>query len=241
MLSPKKSSKEKVKLSKESIAKSKHIFKYLKPYSFLFGIGWVFLILSTSAGLMFPILMGQLLGSNSDKVNSSDAIQLMASSDINRVALGLFVLFGFQALFSFFRVVIFTNVTENVLKDIRKDAFSRLVYMPMDFFNKNKVGELSSRLSSDITQVQETLRTTIAEFFRQIVMIVGGIIFLMLISWKLALIMLSTVPIMAIVAVVFGKYIKKLARIAQDETAQSNTVVEESLTKKKRIIRKKKT
>lgn len=230
MLRPKKEKKEKVKLTKEGIQKAKGIFKYLKPYSFSFAIGWVFLILSTSAGLLFPILLGKLLGGTEKIKSTEDAIKVISFENINQVALGLFILFAAQAVFSFFRVIIFTNVTENALRDIRRDAFSRLIYMPMDFFNRNTVGELTSRLASDITQVQETMRTTIAEFFRQIVMIVGGIIFLMLISWKLSLIMVATVPVMAIVAVVFGKFIRKLSKIAQDETAQSNVVVEESLT-----------
>lgn len=233
MLRPKKEKKEKIKLTKEGIKKAKGIFNYLKPYSFLFSVGWIFLILSTSAGLFFPLLMGKLLGSGSSNQqveSSEDALKLISLDNINQVAFALFILFAFQALFSFFRVIIFTNVTENALRDVRKDAFSRLVYMPMDFFNKNKVGELTSRLASDIAQVQETLRTTIAEFFRQIVIIVGGIIFLTLLSWKLALIMIATVPVMAIVAVVFGKFIKKLSKIAQDETATSTVIVEESLT-----------
>ncbi|MCE3296900.1 MAG: multidrug transporter ATP-binding protein [Crocinitomicaceae bacterium] len=229
MLRPKKEKKQKVKLTKEGIRKAKGIFRYLKPYAFIFSIGWIFLVLSTSVGLVFPLMMGQLLGANS--MNSTeDAIRVISLENINQVALALFLLFAAQAVFSFFRVIIFTNVTENALRDIRKDAFSRLIYMPMDFFNRNKVGELTSRLASDIVQVQETLRTTIAEFFRQIVMIVGGIVFLMLISWKLSLIMLATVPVMAIVAVVFGKFIRRLAKVAQDETAKSNVVVEESLT-----------
>jgi ABC-type multidrug transport system fused ATPase/permease subunit len=234
MLRPKKEKKEakegKIKLTKEGIQKAKGIFTYLKPYAFSFSIGWIFLILSTSAGLLFPFLMGKLLGNSNQVQNSSDAIKLISLDTINDVALALFILFGLQALFSFFRVIIFTNVTENALRDVRKDAFSRLVYMPMDFFNKNKVGELTSRLASDISQVQETLRTTIAEFFRQIVIIVGGIIFLSLLSWKLALIMIATVPVMAIIAVIFGKFIKKLSKIAQDETATSTVIVEESLT-----------
>ena len=99
----------------------------------------------------------------------------------------------------------------------------------MDFFNKNKVGELTSRMSSDITQVQETLKTTIAEFFRQIVIIVGGIAFIFVFSWKLALIMLATVPVMAIVAVFFGRFIRKLSKKAQDQAAESNSIIEESL------------
>jgi ABC-type multidrug transport system fused ATPase/permease subunit len=229
MLRPKNKAEGKTNLSKDSIKKAKQIFSYLKPYRFQFIIGWVFLILSTSAGLVFPFLMGKLLGTSSVK-SSEDAVSLISLETINEVAIALFLLFGFQAIFSFFRVVIFTNVTENALKDIRKDAFSRLIFMPMNFFNQNKVGELTSRLSSDITQIQETLKTTIAEFFRQIVIIVGGIMFLFLLSWKLALIMLATVPVMAIVAVFFGRFIRKLSKQAQDETANSTVIIEESLT-----------
>lgn len=231
MLRPKKEKKEKIKLTKEGIQKAKGIFRYLKPYRLSFGIGWVFLILSTSAGFIFPILLGQLLGSAGDQVKSTeDAVQLISLNNINSVALALFILFGVQAIFSFFRVVIFTNVTENALRDIREDAFSRLIYMPMDFFNKNKVGDLTSRLNSDIAQIQETLRTTIAEFFRQLVIVVGGIAYLGYVSWKLSLIMLATVPVMALVAIFFGRFIKRLSKEAQDETAASNVIVEESLT-----------
>jgi ABC-type multidrug transport system fused ATPase/permease subunit len=230
MLRPKKEKTQRIKISKESIQKAKSIFAYLKPYRKSFIIGWIFLILSTSAGLIFPLLMGKLLGSNSKTItNSQEAVGLIDLTNINSVALALFLLFGFQALFSFFRVVLFTNVTENTLRDIRNDAFSRLIYMPMDFFNQNKVGELTSRLSSDITQIQETLRTTIAEFFRQIVIIVGGIIFLGYLSWKLSLIMLATVPVMAIIAVFFGRFIKGLSKKAQDEAALSNQIIEENL------------
>ena len=230
MLRPKKEQKEKVKITKSSIKKAKGIFTYLKPYAGIYFIGWIFLVLSTSAGLVFPYLMGKLLGAGASTTNVSDAIGLIDMSNINSVAIALFVLFGFQSLFSFVRVVLFNNVTENALRDLRNDAFSKLVYMPMDFFNRNKVGELTSRLSSDIAQIQETLRTTIAEFFRQIIIVVGGILFLFFISWKLALIMLGTVPVMAIVAVIFGRYIRKLSKEAQDYIAESNSIVEEALT-----------
>ena len=230
MLRPKKEQKEKVKITKSSIKKAKGIFAYLKPYAGIYFIGWIFLVLSTSAGLVFPYLMGKLLGAGASTTNVSDAIGLIDMSNINSVAIALFVLFGFQSLFSFVRVVLFNNVTENALRDMRNDAFSKLVYMPMDFFNRNKVGELTSRLSSDIAQIQETLRTTIAEFFRQIIIVVGGILFLFFISWKLALIMLGTVPVMAIVAVIFGRYIRKLSKEAQDFIAESNSIVEEALT-----------
>jgi ABC-type multidrug transport system fused ATPase/permease subunit len=230
MLGPRKKKDTKVKLSKESYRKAKGIFSYLKPYSILFFIGWIFLFLSTTAGLVFPYLMGKLLGSTGQTQNLNESVRMIDIDNINTVAISLFVLFGFQALFSFVRVVIFNNVTENTLRDMRNDAFTKLIYMPMDFFNRNKVGELTSRVSADITQIQETLRTTIAEFFRQVIIIAGGIAFLLFISWKLALIMLGTVPVMAIIAVIFGRFIRRLSKEAQDFTAQSNSIIEEALT-----------
>ncbi len=230
MLRPKKKTEQKVKLTKDSYRKASGIFRYLGPYKGIFFIGWIFLILSTSVGLIFPYMMGQLLGSGSaSPANMEESIKLINFNNINDVALALFILFFAQAFFSYFRVVIFTNVTENAMRDLRSAAFQKLVHMPMDFFNQNKVGELSSRLSSDVTQIQDTLKTTIAEFFRQIVIVFGGIAFIFIFSWKLALIMLGTVPVMAVIAVFFGRFIRKLSKKSQDNAAQSNAIIEESL------------
>ena len=227
---PKKNKEAKVKLTKDSWRKAARFLKYLKPYAGMYFIGWIFLVLSTSAGLVFPYLMGKLLGSSGATSNPEQAIRLIDLSNVDQIAFALFILFFFQSVFSFVRVVLFNNVTENALRDMRNDAFERLVYMPMDFFNRQKVGELTSRVASDIAQIQEVLRTTIAEFFRQIIIVFGGIAFLFFISWKLSLIMLATVPVMAIVAVFFGRYIRKLSKEAQDYIATSNSILEEALT-----------
>jgi ABC-type multidrug transport system fused ATPase/permease subunit len=230
MMRPKNNKKEKIKITKETISTAKGILTYLKPYSTSFLIGWIFLVLSTGAGFAFPYLMGQLLGgTNVSPMQSSELSTNLDLTNINTVAFLLLLMFVAQSLFSYFRVVLFTNVTENALRDMKNDAFSKLVYMPMDFFNSNKVGELTSRISNDITQIQETMRTTIAEFFRQLVIVIGGVILLFYFSWKLALIMLATVPVMAIVAVIFGKFIKKLSRQAQDFSAETNSILEEAL------------
>ena len=226
---PKRNKTEKIKLSKESVQNAKGIFSYLKPYQFLFAIGWIFLILSSSAGVVFPYFMGQLLAGG-DQENVMQIGQMTIDmGNVNHVALALLVLFFLQSFFSYFRVDIFTRVTERSLRDIRNDAFEKLIYQPYDFFNQNKVGELTSRISNDITQIQETMRTTIAEFFRQIVIILVGGILLFSFSWKLALIMLGTIPVVAIVAVFFGRFIKKLSKQAQDATAESNGILESTL------------
>lgn len=225
-----KQQKERVKLSKDSIKQAKKFFAYLKPYRGIFFIGWLFLVASSSVGLLFPLLMGQLLGGESSGPSSmSDMLGALAIKGIDSIAIALFVLFAAQSFFSFFRIVIFTKVAESALRDIREKAFKQLVYMPMDFFNQNKVGELTSRIAADIEKIQETLKTTIAEFFRQFIIIVGVTAFLFILSWKLALIMLATVPAMAIIAVFFGRFIRRLSREAQDQTAKANSVLEEAL------------
>jgi ABC-type multidrug transport system fused ATPase/permease subunit len=225
-LSSKQKNTKKISASK----KLRFLLSYLKPYLFSYSIGWIFLVLSTLAGLVFPYLMGGLLGADSSGSSVDTIGQVLSKNSVNGIAFALFILFGIQSLFSFFRVVLFNNVTENALRDLRNDAFERMIYMPMDFFNTHKVGELTSRIASDITQIQETMRTTIAEFFRQLVIVVGGITFLVFISWKLSLIMLGTVPVMAIIAVIFGRYIRKLSKNAQDFTAESNSIIEEALS-----------
>ncbi len=231
MLRPKNNKKEKVQLTKESYKKAKGFFRYIKPYRTTYAIGWFFLVLSTSIGLVFPVLLGQLLGASTGTTTSmSDAVKAIDLTNLNTVAVALFILFGAQAVFSYFRVVLFTNVTENMLRDVRNDVFQRLIHLPIDYYNKNTVGDLTSRLSADITQLQETLRTTVAEFFRQIVMVVGGLFFMLFISWRLSLIMLATVPVIAIVAVFFGRFIRRLSKEAQDQTAEANSTAEEAFT-----------
>ena len=113
---------------------------FIRPYLGWYLIGWVFLILSSSAGLIFPYLMGKLLGSTTSmSTTSSESIGLLTMDNATDVAFALFVLFAFQALFSFVRVVIFNNVTENTLRDLRNNAFKKMVFMPMAFFDTNKV------------------------------------------------------------------------------------------------------
>lgn len=234
MLRPKKK-KETISLTKDSVKKARRIFSYMRPYRGVFIIGWFFLLFSSSVGLFFPYLLGQLLGGTDTSgpqlgtIPSASALEVIDLNNINIVALLLLFLFLTQSIFSYFRIILFTRVTENTLRDIRMDAMDRLLHMPMDFFNNHKVGELTSRLSSDITLIQDTLRTTIAEFFRQIIIIVGSIVFIAMISWKLSLIMLATVPVMAVVAVIFGRFIRRLGKEAQTAAADSNGIIEESL------------
>lgn len=149
---------------------------------------------------------------------------------IGNVLTALIALLVLQGLLSFLRVYIFSYVTESAMLALRKDVFSTVIRMPMQFFNERRVGDLSSRISSDISTVQETLTITLAEFIRQSVIIVVGVGWLVSYSYKLTLVMLGTLPVIIILIVIFGRFIRKLSKETQDKVAESNVIVNESLT-----------
>jgi len=210
---------DKQRVTKASLKKSLRLFKYVKPYFGTFSIGMIFLFLSSGASMVFPYLTGKLIdAANSDFLDR-----------INEIALMLMGVFFLNAIFSYFRIYLFAIVTQKTLATLRQATYDHLIHLPMAFFSSRRVGELNSRIASDISLLQETLTTTIAEFLRQIIIIVIGISLLAYMSVKLTLLMLALVPIVVVIAVIFGKKIRKLSKSAQDEVANSNIIVEETL------------
>ena len=88
---------------------------------------------------------------------------------------------------------------------------------------------MTSRIATDINLLQDTLNTTIAEFFRQFITIILGVGFILYASWQLALWMLAVIHVVAIAAVIFGRQVRKLSKSAQNESAKSNAILEEVL------------
>jgi ABC-type multidrug transport system fused ATPase/permease subunit len=124
---------------------------------------------------------------------------------------------------------LFEQVAQRSLADIRTDIYRHLISLPMAFFSSRRVGELNSRISTDVSQLQSTFTSTLAEFLRQIITIAGGIALLFTLSGKLTLFMLMIVPVIIVIAVVFGRYIRRLSKQTQQELADANTVAEETL------------
>lgn len=209
----------KAKLNSNSLQKAIRIFKYAKNHKWKFFLGLVFLLLTSATALAFPKLMGMLV----DCVTNKDL------SRANEIAVALLVILMLQAVFSFFRISLFVNFTENSLSNIRFALYENLIKLPMSFYSQKRVGELNSRISADISQLQDTFSTTIAEFLRQFILIIGGFIILGNISLKLTLMMLAIVPVVAVAAVIFGRFIRKYGKKTQDKVAESQVIVEETL------------
>lgn len=209
----------KAKINKASLKQISRLFQFIGPHKWKLYLGLVFLTLTGGTALYFPILLKDLV----------NTIETHDFSKINEIGLYLILVLSAQSVFSYFRIYLFVNYTENTLAKLRQAVYAHMITLPMTFFAQKRVGDLNSRMSADISQIQDTLTTTIAEFLRQFILIIGGITFLLIISPKLTLLMLTIIPVVAIAAVIFGRFIRKSSRIVQEKIAASNTVLEETL------------
>ena len=229
---------KKVKISKESLKEALILFTYLKPYRGRFILSLVFIALSAFSTSLFPLFLGKMIDAASPGASLPSAANTFGNApgfglkdvhwSINTTLLLIFLQLSVQTIFSFMRVYLLTEVGEKSLADMRRDVYSKLLSMPMSFFTEKRVGELSNRISSDLSQIQDAISFTLAEFLRGIFILIIGLCFIFWISVKLALVMLAVVPIIAILAVVFGIRIRKMARKVQDQLAESGTIVQET-------------
>ncbi len=169
--------------------------------------------------MSFGLLIGQI----------TSVIQGKSAFTLNQVTLFFVGVLIAQAIFSFFRIYFFSQVSERAMADVRRATYSKIITLPISFFEKRRVGELTSRISSDISQLQDVLTLTVAELFRQIGTLTIGTAIIFYVSWKLTLFMLATFPVIIVAAMFFGRFIRKLSKQAQDLLAEANVIVEETL------------
>lgn len=211
----------KAKVNKASLNKTKQLFAYIRPYKWYFLAGMLCLIFSSTTVMAFPKSIGLLVDASLGK----------ASGMINKrsdVALLLFGIILLQSIFSFSRVWFFTQVNERALANIRRDLYNKMICLPIPYFEEKRVGELNSRITNDVAALQDTLSITLAEFFRQTATLIIGIALLFYRSVHLTLVMLASFPIIIILAIFFGKFIRNNSKKTQDALAEANIVVNET-------------
>ncbi len=210
----------KAKLDKKAFKTLLGIYKFMMPYKGYFSLGLLCLFSSSFIMLAFPEYTGKLLDS---------AFKTEKTGDLNNIALTLIGILVIQGFFSFFRIYLFSQVSERSMSDLRNALYKKFMTLPMTFFDKKRTGELMSRITADIELLHDTFSITLAEFFRQLIILIAGIVLLFFKSAQLTLFMLAIVPVLMVGAMFFGKYIRKISKTVQDELAKSNIIVEETL------------
>ena len=215
----------KAKLNRESLGQALELFKYLRPYRARFGAALLALMAGSVLSLAFPYLAGRIIDGVMPTAGAGSGHLVGA----DRTALLLVGILALQAGFSYFQALSLATAGQRCLVDLRRDTYARLISLPMSFFAQRRVGELASRLSADLIQMEDTLTTILPQFLRQSILLIGGIGLIAATSLKLTGVMLASLPVVIAIAVVFGRRTRKIWREAQDRLADTATIVEETL------------
>jgi len=202
------------------------IFSYLKPYQKWFWPAIFCMFFTAGLALVWPYMISKLIGGS---VSSGEIDVTSVEQNLGgylKITLGAL---SIQAFLVFWRIRWFTKAGESALAEIRKQTYGKLIRLPMPYYDAHRVGEMSSRIATDLTLIRETLINTVPQIVRQTVMLIGGTVMVFISSTKLALLMLLGVPVIMLMAAIFGRGIRKLTRQSQDLLAETNVVVEETL------------
>ncbi len=210
------------KLNLDQLRRALRIFAFVRPYRWRLFVGLLLLFVSSMVFMIFPFLSGELINIAQGKSKYPFSLQ--------QVGFFLMAVLFAQGFVSYYRVQLFAAVSEKGIADVRKALYSKIITLPIVFFEKNRTGDLVSRLTADVEKLYSAFSVTIAEFIRQIIVLISGIIILAVMAWKLSLIMLATFPVIVLGAMFFGRKIRKLSKQRQDELANSNTVLSETMT-----------
>lgn len=214
--------KSKSKITKESLKNAIKLYRYIKPYKWHFILGLILLSVSSLMFMIFPGIAGEM----ANTANGTPRIENISVKDYGLIFLIILLV---QALVSYFRSLLFAEVSERGMADIRTDVYNKIIGQSVTFFEEKRVGEMTSRITSDVEKIQSAFSTTLAEFIRQVVTLIVGIAILGWLAPRLSLVMLLTIPVIVLLSVVFGRYILKMSRKRQDTLAVTNTIAEETL------------
>lgn len=214
-------SREPYKSEPGDIKQLSRLLSYIGPYRSLLAVALIATTFSSLLGLVFPNFVGRLIDGALSEARSAAAL--------DRIALGLIVIFALQAVFNYLNTYLLVRVGQGVVADLRKALFAHLLTLPVRFFENRKTGEITSRLTSDASTVQNAVSGSLVQFINQAITLIGGIVIIFITSWKLSLVMLSVVPVVILLASFAGRRLRKLSTQVQDKLAEANANAEEAI------------
>ncbi|MCH7501501.1 MAG: ABC transporter ATP-binding protein [Nitrospinae bacterium] len=199
----------------------KRLFKLLIPYKTQIIYGSLFLVLVSAINLMIPLFIKELV----------DVVEVHKDLDLlNRMAWTIALLFFLQMLFSTAHNYLYDITEKRVITDLRKIIFNHLHTLSTSFFVKRRTGEIMSRMTNDVTTIEGVITDLPATLLQQSIRLIGGIVIIIVMNWKLTFMILVLAPIMVLFAKTFGRKLKHLSREIQDKLATSTTIVEENIS-----------
>jgi subfamily B ATP-binding cassette protein MsbA len=186
-----------------------------------FTIAMIAIVIGSVLGLAGPYTLQYLI----DAVFTQNNAQLL-----NQITVILIIIFALQAVFYFIRAYQLQYIGERVMIDLRLNLFQHLQKLSLSFYNERRTGELVSRATNDVATVRTLVTNDVSTAIAQVITFFGALILILITDWHLTLFMLMLVPFVVIVAILFGRRLRKLSGAVQDQLADATIVLEESIS-----------
>ncbi|GAB4438284.1 MAG: ABC transporter ATP-binding protein [Chloroflexi bacterium OHK40] len=196
------------------------VLAYLRPYRWWMIAALVAMLGASAVGLILPLAVGQLVNA------------LVAAGGINlgALVLGLMAVVAVQGLFSLVQSYALSFVGERVVSDLRVEAYRHLQRLSIGFFSNQRTGELTSRITNDVTLIQTTVTSNLASLLQGLIQFVGALALMIAVSWQLSTMALLLVPAVTVLGMVFGRLIRRISTEVQDRLADASSVLEETVS-----------
>jgi len=199
----------------------RRLLRFVRPYWRYLALAGVILTLNSLAGLALPLIVREVV--DSALVNRSFAL-------LDRVTLLLVGLFLAQAALGFGQAYLLGWTGERVVTNLRQALYGHLHAMPLRFFANTRIGELLSRLGNDVSTIQNAVTDTLLSLLSNTIMLIGGLVIIFVMAWRLTLIMLAVVPLAVIGMILLGRIVRRLSKQVQDALAEASATAEEALS-----------
>lgn len=213
-------SKIKSGFQKPSRQETVRLLSYLKPYRLQMVVAIIALLLGSAIGLIFPLIIQDLINLVLAESNLAE---------LNRITLILIAAFLFRAILYYIQNYWLSFVGERIVVDLRTEVYSHLHTLSLRFFTDRRVGELVSRLASDVTMIRTALTNNIAILIGQFITFVGSLVLMLMLNWQLTFFILILAPLVILSAAYFGARLRKISTTIQDQIADSTATAEEAL------------
>jgi ATP-binding cassette, subfamily B, bacterial MsbA len=198
----------------------RRLIGYLKPYRARMALAILALISSAALSLVFPAVISSVV----DSVLQQRDVQLL-----DQITVGLLVVFFFRSITSLIENYNLNYIGEKLVVDLRLQLYRHLQTLSLGFFASRRVGELVSRLSSDVTVMRTVLTNNVNVLLQQVVILFGSVIVMLALNWRLTMFIVALTPIIIGMGAVFGIWLRRISTEIQDELAGATTVTEEVL------------
>ncbi len=211
---------ERIPFTRERLVDYARLLRYVRPYTKRMVLAAIALVTGTLLGLLMPLVVKNVV----DVVFVAGDLALL-----NRFVGLLVIIFLVQAIFSFVNRYNLGFVGERVVSDLRQELYQHLMGLSLSFFADRRTGEIVSRLTNDVTILQTAVTDNLINLLRQSLTLVGGVIFLFWLDWRLTSLILLGIPIVTLTMVFLGRQIRRVATQVQDHLAEASAVLDESV------------